>query len=187
MRWVHHWWKESNPLIGEAYMSLSDLLGVLEQYRGATAASPPPNVEEHFSQVAQSAPQEHIAGGLADAFKSNETPPFAQMLGTLFSNSNGQQRAGILNQLLGAAGSGAVTSGALGGLAGLLGGGNTVSAEQANQVPPEAVQQLAEHAQRQDPSIIEKASQFYAQHPTVVQTLGAGALALVMSHLSQRQ
>ncbi len=167
-------------------MPLSDFLGMLEQYRGASAAAPPATVEQDYSQVAQSAPQSHLASGLAEAFRSNDTPPFSQMLSTLFSNSNGQQRAGILNQLLGAAGPSLLASGGLSSLAGLLRGGNTVSPEQANQIPPEAVQQLAEHAQKQDPSIVDQASQFYAQHPTLVKALGAGSLALIMSHLSQR-
>lgn len=167
-------------------MALSDFLGILNQYRGASATSPPATVQEDYSQVAQSAPQSHLSSGLAEAFRSNETPPFPQMLGTLFSNSSGQQRAGILNQLLSAAGPGLPGSGALSGLAGLLRGGNSVSAEQANQVPPETVQQLAEHAQKQNPSVVDQVSEFYAQHPTVVQALGAGSLALIMSHLSQR-
>lgn len=167
-------------------MPLSDFLGMLEQYRGASAAAPPAGVEEDYSEVASSAPQAHLASGLAEAFRSSETPPFPQMLGTLFSNSNGQQRAGILNQLLGAAGPSLLASGGLSSLAGLLHGGNTVSPEQANQIPPETVQQLAEHAQKQNPSIVDQASQFYAQHPTLVKALGAGSLALIMSHLSQR-
>jgi hypothetical protein len=167
-------------------MPLSDFLGLLEQYRGASAAAPPPTVEQDYSQVAQSTPESHLATGLAEAFRSNETPPFAQMLGTLFGNSSGPQRAGILNQLLAAAGPGLLASGGLSSLAGLLRGGNTVSPEQANQIPPQTVQQLAEHAQKQDPSIVDQASQFYAQHPPLVKALGAGSLALIMSHLSQR-
>jgi hypothetical protein len=60
-----------------------------------------------------------------------------------------------------------------------------VSPEQADQIPAETVQQLAEHAQKQNPSIVDQAGQFYAQHPTLVKALGAGSLALIMSHLSQ--
>jgi hypothetical protein len=104
------------------------------------------------------------------------------MLGSLFNHSNPDQRAGILNQLLGSVG-----PGALGGLSSLLGGGNSVTPDQAAQVPPQAVQQLAEHAQQKNPSIVDLASSFYAQHPGLVKTLGAGALALVMSHMSRRQ
>jgi hypothetical protein len=167
-------------------MPLSDLLGILEQYRGASTATPPATVEQDYSQVAESAPPSHLASGLAEAFRSNETPPFGQMLSTLFSNSNGQQRAGILNQLLGTVGPSLLASGGLSSLAGLLHGGNSVTPQQADQIPPETVKQLAEHAEKQNPSIVDQASQFYAQHPTLVKTLGAGALALIMSHISRK-
>jgi hypothetical protein len=170
-------------------MPLSDLLGILQQYRGASAANPPATVEQDYSQVAQSAPQSHLASGLSEAFRSNETPPFGHMLSTLFRNSDGQQRAGILNQLLAAAGPSVLASGGLSGLsslAGLLRGGNNVTPEQADQIPPETVQQLAEHAAKQNPSIVDQASEFYAQHPTLVKALGAASLALIMSHLSKK-
>jgi hypothetical protein len=167
-------------------MPLSDLIGVLNQYRGASASEPPTGVQTDYSAVAPHVPQSDLADGLATAFRSDQTPPFGEMLGSLFSNSNGQQRAGILNQLLSAVGPGLLSSGALGGLAGLLRGGNTVTPEQANQVSPQAVTQLAEHAEKENPSIVDQASQFYAQHPTLVQALGAGSLALIMSHLSRK-
>lgn len=166
-------------------MPLSDLLNVLQHYGDASAASPPPNTQQDFSKVAQAAPQSHLAAGLAEAFRSDQTPPFGQMVGNLFGQSNGQQRAGILNQLLGSAGPGlsSILGGALGGL---LKPGAQVTPEQAQQVPPETVQKLAEHAQQNSPSIVDQASQFYAQHPQLVQGLGAGALALIMSHMSRR-
>ena len=85
---------------------------------------------------------------------------------------------------------GSVNPGAMtglgGGLAALLKGGSTVSPQQASQVTPEEVQQLAEHAEKNNPGILEQASAFYAQHPQLVQGLGAGALALIMSHMSRR-
>ena len=167
-------------------MGLSNFLHVLDQYRNASPTNPPQNVHQDYEQVAQAAPQGALAGGLSQAFQSDQTPPFGQMLGTLFSNSNGQQRAGILNQLISSAGPSLLASGALGGLAGMLRGGGQVTPEQAQQVSPEAVQQMAEHAQRQNPSVVDQASQFYAQHPKLVQSLGAASLALIMSHLSQR-
>ena len=77
-------------------MPLSDFLGVLDQYRGASAASPPANVEEDYSQVAQSAPPSHLASGLAEAFRSNETPSFPKMLSALFSNYNGSNAPAFL-------------------------------------------------------------------------------------------
>lgn len=166
-------------------MQLSDLAGMLEKYSGASAANPPDNVENDYAQIAHTVPESHLASGLAEAFRSDQTPQFGQMLGTLFGRSDSQQRAGILNRLLSAAGPGVLGSGLLGNVAGLLGGGQ-VTPEQASQVSPETVQQLAEHAKAQNPSIVDQASQFYAQHPTLVQALGAGSLALIMSHLSHR-
>lgn len=164
-------------------MPLTDLLSVLQQYTGANASSPPPNAQQDFQKVAQSAPQEHLADGLAEAFRSNQTPAFPAMLSSLFSQSNGQQRAGILTQLLGSAGAG---SGLSDRLSGLLKRGSAVSPEQAQQVSPQEVQQLAEQAHKNNPSIIEEASSFYAQHPQLVSGLGAGALTLIMSHISRR-
>ena len=121
-------------------MSLADLVGVLQQYTGASAANAPASAQQDFQKVAGAAPQEHIAGGLAEAFRSDQTPPFPQMLATLFSQSSGQQKAGLLSELLGSAGL-ASGSGMLGSLTSLLQGGSTVNAQQADAVAPEEVQQ----------------------------------------------
>jgi len=163
-------------------------MALLEQYRGASATNAPTNTESDYAQLAQQIPESHLAGGLAEAFRSNDTPSFGSMLGSLFGQSDPQQRAGILNQLLSSVGPGLLASGGLGSLAGLLGGGSQqVTPQQASQVSPEAVQQLAEHARAESPSIVDQASQFYAQHPMLVQALGAGSLALIMSHISNRK
>jgi hypothetical protein len=71
-------------------------------------------------------------------------------------------------------------------LLGSLGGGQTISPQQAQQVSPEAVQQLAAHAEKNDPSIIDKASAFYAQHPQLVKTLGGAALTIALAKVAQR-
>lgn len=135
--------------------------------------------------LSQAAPQS-LAGALSSAFRSDQTPAFPSMLSNLFSNSDGQQRAGLLNQLLGVAGPSLLGSAVSGPLANLLKGGSTVTPEQAAQVSPEVVQHLAEHAEKTNPSIIDQVSGFYSQHPRVVQALGAGALAIIMSHMSKK-
>ncbi len=165
-------------------MSLSNLMGLLQRYADPSGSNPE-SATQDFQHVAQNAPPASLASGLSEAFRSNQTPPFPQMLGTMFSNSNGEQRAGILNHLLGAAGP-SMGGGILGSLGGLLGGGGQITPEQAQQVSPEQAQQLAEQAQRNNPSIVDQAGRFYAEHPTLVQGLGAGALALVMSHMSRQ-
>jgi hypothetical protein len=176
-------------------MGLMDqLTDVLKQYSGGSGQAPP-NVNEHFDQVAQAAPQSSVAEGLAAAFRSDQTPAFGQMLGGLFGQSNGEQRAGMLNQLLSSVGPGALAQlaggaaggGALAGLLGSLGGGQTVTPQQAQQISPEAVQQLAAHAEKADPSIIDKASAFYAQHPGLVKTLGSAALTIALAKVAERR
>ena len=166
-------------------MSVTNLLGILQQYVGATASNPPAAAQQDFQKIAQEVPQEHLAAGLTEAFHSNETPPFPEMLSNLFSQSNGQQRAGILNQLLGAVGP-SFAGRVAGSLSSLLQAGSSVTPQQAEQVRPEAVQQLAAEAQKSNPSIVDQASAFYSQHPQLVQGLGAAALALIMSHISKK-
>jgi hypothetical protein len=177
-------------------MGLFDQLqNVLTQYSSGSNAVPQnqQEVEQHFNQVAAVAPQSSLADGLAAAFRSDQTPAFGQMLSGLFSQSNGEQKAGLLNQLMSSMSPGAVqsllSSGAGGGaLAGLLQSGTSnVTPEQAQQVSPEAIQQLATTAQKHDPSIVDAASQFYAQHSTLVKTLGGMAMTMMLAHIAERQ
>jgi hypothetical protein len=177
-------------------MGLFDQLqNVLTQYAGGNTSGPenPQEVESHFSQVAAVAPQSSMAEGLAAAFRSEQTPAFGQMVSSLFSQSSGEQKAGLLNQLMSSVPPGAVQSllgsGAAGGaLASLLQSRSTnITPEQAQQVSPEAVQQLAASAEKHDPSIVDTASQFYAQHSTLVKTLGGMAMTLALAHIAEKQ
>jgi hypothetical protein len=166
---------------------MTSLVNLLQRYSGGSAESALGSVQKDFQEVAQVAQSDHLASGLSAAFRSDQTPPFENMVASLFGASNGEQKAGILNQLAGTVGPAVLSSGVLGGLSQVLGAKSTVTPQQAEQIQPEAVQELAKHAQQQDPSIVERASSFYAQHPTLVQGLGAGALALIMSKMSNRQ
>ena len=155
---------------------------------GGAAAAPAPDVQGHFDQVAEAAPQGVIAEGLAAAFRSDRTPAFGQMLSTLFANSNGDQKAGMLNQLISSVSPGMLAQVLSGmGLAGAVGGDRPqLTPEQAQKVSPEMVQQLAGHAERANPSIIDSVSSFYAQHGTVVKTLGGAALSVALAKIAQR-
>lgn len=172
-------------------MDWTDQVGnMLKQYTsGGAAAQPAPDVHAHFDQVAQAAPKSVIAEGLAAAFNSDKTPAFGQMLSSLFSNSTGDQKVGMINQLLTSVSPSSLTqilSGA--GLAGLLGAGKTqLTPDQAQKISPEVVQQLATHAQSSNPSVVESVSNFYAQHPTLVKTLGGAALTVALAKIAERQ
>jgi hypothetical protein len=168
---------------------MTSLTDLLQRYSGATPENAPASVNQDFGQVAETVPSEHLASGLSQAFRSDQTPPFENMVANLFGASNGQQKAGILNQLLASVAPGALSGGILSEISRYLGAGqsnNSISPQQAEQVSPAAVQELAKSANQQDPSIVDRASSFYAQHPTLVQALGAGALAIIMSHMSNR-
>jgi len=165
---------------------LQQLGGLLQQYAGGGGDPAAPSVQQHFDQVAQGAPPDILAQGLATAFRSDQTPPFAQMVGQLFAQSDDHQRAGLLNTLAGAVGPavlGQVLGGG-GGLGGLFGGGG-VTPQQAAQISPEAVQQAAAQAETHNPSVVDMVSGFYSQHPGLVKTLGAGALAAAMGGLAR--
>jgi len=165
------------------------LMDTLKQYVGGSSPTSEADVNEHFDQVTQSVPQSAMADALSHAFRSDQTPAFGQMISSMFSQSNGEQKAGMLNQLLSSVGPGALTSlGGGGMLSSLLAGGATqLTPEQAQTISPETVQQLASHAERADPSIVDKASSFYSQHPALVKTLGAGVLSIAMAKLAQRR
>jgi hypothetical protein len=183
---------------------LKELSGLLQQYQGAQPDQAPDTLDDDFDQIAQAAPQPALADGLAAAFRSEQTPDVGQMTANLFNNSNPQQQAGLLNTILkyagpailgrimsGGGGGGGATGGG-GGLSDLInifkgGGQQEVTPEVAGQVPPEAVQQAVEQAQKEDPSIIDRISDFYAEHPTLVKTLGTAALTIALSKIASRQ
>jgi hypothetical protein len=175
-------------------MTWTDQIGnLLKQYTsGGAAAAPAPDVHAHFDQVAEAAPASALAEGLSAAFKSDQTPAFGQMLSTMFNNSSGEQKAGIINQILSSVPPGTLTSLLSGaGLAGILGqaGGGTLqlTPEQAQKISPEVVKQMATQAHSADPSIVDTVSNFYAQHSTLIKTLGGTALTIALAKVAQSQ
>ncbi|MEP6994134.1 MAG: hypothetical protein ABI968_06380 [Acidobacteriota bacterium] len=171
-------------------MGLLDNLGNLARELASGNASEA-DVHSAYDQVAHTVPQGTLADGISHVFQSEETPPFPQMVGGLYERSNPDQKAGLLNQILGALGPGGAAQllSGIGGLAGLgrILTGGSVTPAQAEQIPPETVEVLAQHAAKKDPTIMDKAAGFYAQHPTLIKAIGAGALALLMSRMSARR
>lgn len=173
-----------------------DLNNLLQQYANANPANPQ-QAENDFDRVAQNAPRADLAQGVTEAFRSDQTPPFPQMMGQMFNQGDSGQRAGMLNQLLGGLGPGLLSSlagGALGNLGNLFGGNSNnsnnarapqISPEQASQMTPEQVQQIAEKAEQDNPGIMDRMGEFYAEHPQLVKGLGGVALALVLGRMAQ--
>jgi len=155
---------------------------IIQKYSGAAGgtAAAPANPHEDFQRVAEAAPKDVLASGIAEAFRSEQTPAFPQMLANMFGQSNPNQQAGVLNQLLSALGPAAASI-----IPGLS--GPNVTPQQASQVTPEQVQQMAEQAQNKRPSVVDQVSSFYAQHPGVVKAAGGMALSIMLQHMVRRR
>jgi hypothetical protein len=163
---------------------LSNLSALAKQFASGEAN------EGHFDQVAQNVPQQSLANGIASMMGSGGSGNFGQLASQLFNGGDATQKSGMLNTLLAGAGPG-ILSQFLGGntgsaLSDLLKGGQTsLTPEQAAQVPPDEVKQLAEHVHSQNGGIADQLGSFYAQHPNLVKGLGAAALGLVVNHLAE--
>lgn len=167
---------------------MQQLGGVLNQYAAGTGDHAA--AERDFDQVAQAAPRHAVAEGLADAFRSPQTAPFPQMLSQLFGQSGGTQRAGVLNALLTTLGP-AVLSQVLSrrGVPGAehVNGQRTIPPDVAQQIPQDAVEELAREAEQKDPSVIDRLGHLYADQPGIVKTLGGAALVIAMAKVAQAQ
>lgn len=166
------------------------LLDILKQY-AEPGAQPSGDVFGHFDTAAQQATPQLLGSGIAAALRSDATPAFGQTITELFGQSNPSQKAGLLNeiiQVLGPSAAAGAGSGILGRILGTSSAGPAapITPTQAAQVPPSDMSTLATTAQQQDDSIVDRLGTFYAQHPTLVKTLGVAALGVVMSHMSQR-
>src|SRR5215475_15084291 len=129
---------------------MDSINNIINRYAGAGAgtASAPANPHEDYRAVAQAAPPQVMADALAHTFRSDQTPSFPEMVSSLFRESNPDQRAGLLNQLIGAIGPTALAGiPGLKELAGSAGGGQSVTPQSANQISAEQVQQAAARAQ----------------------------------------
>jgi hypothetical protein len=172
-------------------MDLMGMLGgILQQAEGGQT---PPNVDQHFDTAAGAIGQGALGDVLSHVFNSPETPAFGQMLGGLFGQSSSGVQANVLNGLISAAGpavlGGLMSGGALSGLAGMFGGGTPrqLTPQEAAQIPPQEVQQIAHQVQQTNPGIVDQMSSIYAAHPTLVKTLGTGAMMIALRKIAEMQ
>ena len=166
-----------------------NVIDILKQY-----AERPTDTETDFDEVARQVPPEVLGNGIAQAFRSDQTPSFGDMIGNLLGGSNSQQRAGLLNQLIQAVGP-AVLSGVAGGalgrlLQGMQGKGGQAQPQltpsDTQQLTPEQMREIAVAAEKKDPSVLDKVGEYYAQHPELVKMLGGTALAIALGQMATR-
>ena len=173
-------------------MSGLDLIsGLLRSYL-QPAATVAADAAGHFDQVSAAVPNSVLSQGITAAFESPQTPPFHEMVSQLFTNSDPAQRAALLTTLLNAIPAEQRTAllSALGvstvaASAGAPSGAAVITPGQAQQVSPAAVTQAAEQAAANNPSIVGQLGSFYAQHPTLVKTLGSLAMIVAMRKIAR--
>jgi len=146
---------------------LNDVGAILQQYAEAHTSDDFPGIEVDFEQVALAAPKTVLAEGLAEALRSERTPPFPRLVAQLFESADGYQRAALLDLI---AGKGAKTS-----------------PEDAESVTPEEVERRALEAERKDPSVVERISAFCAERPDLTLALGCAALQVAMARIAGMQ
>jgi len=159
--------------------------GILQKYTNSDPSQASQEAHQHFDAVAQAVPQNVLAQGIAAAFNSDQTPAFGQMMASLFNQSTPEQKAGMLSQLLASAGPSVTALLASKGLSGLVNSAGQINPQAASQISPDVIAEMATQAQKQNPSIVDTVSGFYAQHPTLVKTLGAAALSIAMARISR--
>ena len=159
-------------------MSLMDIL--------SPYANRPTSTEEDFDEVAKQLPPDALGDGIAHAFRSDKTPAFGEMVGRLFSGSNPSLRAGLLNQLIAAAGPAIVAK-----LGSVLGNrsadaSTSISEADAQRISPEQVSDIAQHAEKANPGVMDQIGSFYAKNPEIVKMLGGAALAIALGRIANR-
>jgi len=162
---------------------------LMRELMGAGTGPVPASTQEQFHQAAQSAPPELLGQGIAAAFDSEQTPEFGEMVAHMFGNANPGQKSGIVNRLLAGLGPAATSILSRLGIAAAPQAGQpvpSVTTEQATRMSPAQVEELATHAKNANPGIVQSMSQFYAQHPVLVKTLGAAALAIISNRIMNR-
>jgi len=163
-------------------MGMMDILGRYAERR----APPQVDIQHDFEEVAHEAGPDAMQDGIAEAFRSDETPPFEEMVAQLFEGSEPHVRAGLLDNLLAGLKPTSMGAGGLSDIWRRYAAGARVSPDRAARVDPAEVQEVARQARKQNPGVLERVSRFYARYPDLVRSLGEVAMGIALSRMAQR-
>lgn len=171
-------------------------MSILDILAQALATKAP---DQHFDQVVAHAPANELGKGVAEAFRSDQTPDMGQMVGQLFGNSNASQQAGMLNQIIASMGPAAFAAIAGGVLSRMTQAAPSAAAPvspaaapaapvqitpaQASTLSTEQVKEIVNTAGQQNPNLADQLGNYYAEHSGLIKTLGAAALAITMARM----
>ncbi len=171
---------------------MNQVTDILDKYGSENSRNPLESVDADFDRFARHAPSAAMSDGLAEAFRSQQTPPFASMLSQLFGRSPTTQKTNVLNTLIATLGPALVSQllakhGANRAAQDLQAGNTRIAPEVVEQVPSNSIEVVAAEAEKKDPSVVDRISKFYADQPALIKTLGALALTVTMAKVAQRQ
>jgi len=171
---------------------LNQVTDIVSKYASGSPANVPGSVDADFDRISELAPSSTVAEGLAEAFRSDHTPPFASMLSQLFGRSSPTHKTSVLNTLIATLGPALVSQllaahGANRAAREVQSGSTSLSPEVVQQIPQTSIEAVAAEAEKKDPSIVDRISTFYAEQPAIVKTLGGLALTVAMARMAQRQ
>jgi hypothetical protein len=137
---------------------LNQVTDILDRYGSSDPNTVPGSVDADFDRFSRVAPSSSVSEGLAEAFRSRQTPPFASMLSQLFGRSPSNQKSSVLNTLIATLGPALVSQllakhGASRAAQELQGGNTRISPEVADQIPANSIEEVAAEAEKKDPSI----------------------------------
>jgi hypothetical protein len=160
---------------------LDSMKDLLAQYTSGAGAG---NAEADFHKIAQSADAGTLAQGIAEVMRSDQTPPFAQIVSQLFASASSEQKSAMITALMSA-----VPADQRGPLAAMLGGsasGTTGSSGAPAAMPSrDTIASMAQRAEQSGAGVIDAMSRFYAEHPTLVKTLGTTAMVIAMRKIAE--
>ncbi|RJF95284.1 hypothetical protein [Noviherbaspirillum saxi] len=169
----------------------NDVSALLQQYAAETGVRSVQKVEQDFVEVAQQVTAETITHGLSEAILSDQTPPFGEMVGQSFERGDTQQRTGVLRELLDGAGPAAaqplVDNGVLSSTPSNDEPAIFVDPAMVAQLQPSLVEQMADEAMQEDPSVIERMSSLYAEDPELGKTLGGVTLSVALGKMAEKR
>jgi hypothetical protein len=162
------------------------VMDILQQY-----AVRPTSTEDDFDEVVRQVPQDVLGDGVAQAFRSQQTPPFPAMVQQLFGHSSPQLRSGLLSHLIRAVGP-AVLANIAGGAFKRMAQAKPGAAEPSiaptdlERITPEQVREIAAEAEKKDPSVLDRVGEVYAQQPQALKILGGAALAIALGQMANQ-
>ena len=142
------------------------------------------NKADALNQAAQNMSPAVISRGLAETFRSDQTPEVGNMVGQMFGQSDGQQQAGMLNAIIKSLGP-AATAALAGGVLNTImdARDKQVSPEQAAQLTPQQVEEVVNQAQASNPGVVDQLADFYANNKGLVNTIGGIAASVMLMKL----